>query len=138
MAGNKKILVVDDDASIVGSVCQYLAREGFDVAGESDSMVALRELESPDYGILITDVLMPGLDGLELLKAAKQKNPFLQVILITAHVRMSYLVEGFAAGANNCFFKPFASLAPLAQEAESCLRKIDRIHEVLAQQARMG
>jgi DNA-binding response OmpR family regulator len=138
MTANKKILVVDDDPSVVGSVCQYLAREGFDVAGESDSQVALRELESLDYGILITDILMPGLDGLELLKAAKQKNPFLQVILITAHVRMSYLLEGFAAGANNCFFKPFTSMAPVAQEAEACLRKIDRIHEVLALQAGMG
>jgi DNA-binding NtrC family response regulator len=138
MGGNKKILVVDDDTSVVESLCQYLAREGFDVEGESDSVAALRELESSEYGILITDILMPELDGIELLRAAKQKNPFLQVILITAHVRLSYLLEGFAAGATNCFFKPFTSMAPVAQEAESCLRKIDRIHEVLVQRAKMG
>jgi DNA-binding NtrC family response regulator len=133
----KQILVVDDDASMLDSVCRYLRREGLSVRGLNDPLAALQELDSPDYGVLITDILMPGMDGVGLLRAAKKKNPFLQVILMTGQVRMNYLLEGFAAGASNCFFKPFDSMTPLAQEVRGCLAKIERIREVLVQRSNL-
>jgi len=135
--GNKKILVVDDDASIVDSVCRYLNREGFASKGLSNPLAALQELEAGDYGVLVTDIVMPEMDGVALLRAAKHRNPFLQVILITGHVRMNYLLEGFAAGASNCFFKPFDSMEPLAEEVRGCVRKISRIREVLLQRSKL-
>jgi DNA-binding NtrC family response regulator len=134
---SKKVLVVDDDSGIVDSVCRYLTRQGFSAQGLNDPRAALAELDSPDYGVLITDILMPEMDGVGLLRAAKEKNPFLQVILMTGQVRMNYLLEGFAAGASNCFFKPFESLAPLAQEVAGCLAKIERIREVLLQRSNL-
>jgi DNA-binding NtrC family response regulator len=135
--GSKKILVVDDDASIVDSVCRFLNREGFSSKGMVSALGALQELDSGDYGVLITDILMPEMDGVGLLRAAKSRNPFLQVILMTGQVRMNYLLEGFAAGASNCFFKPFESLAALSQEVRSCLGKIERIREVLLQRSQL-
>ena len=132
-----KILVVDDDSSIVDSICRYLRREGLAAEGMSDPLNALQQLESGSYGVLITDILMPGMDGVGLLRAAKRKNPFLQVILITGQVRMNNLLEGFAAGASNCFFKPFESLTALTQEVRSCLAKIERIREVLEQRSQL-
>jgi DNA-binding NtrC family response regulator len=135
--GSKKILVVDDDASVVNSVCRYLTREGFVVKGLSNPAEALQELENVEYGVLITDIVMPEMDGVALLRAAKNRNPFLQVVLITGHVRINYLLEGFAAGASNCFFKPFDSLDPLTEEVRGCLRKIARIREVLLQRSRL-
>jgi DNA-binding NtrC family response regulator len=134
---SKKILVVDDDRSIVDSVCRHLTRDGFSATGLTDPRAALQELESRDYGVLITDILMPEMDGVGLLRAAKSRNPFLQVILMTGQVRMNYLLEGFAAGASNCFFKPFESLTPLSQEVRSCLAKIERIRDVLLQRSQL-
>jgi DNA-binding NtrC family response regulator len=137
LQGSKKILVVDDDANIVDSICRWLRREGLSAEGMSDPLNALQQLESSSYGVLVTDILMPGMDGVGLLRAAKRKNPFLQVILITGQVRLNYLLEGFAAGASNCFFKPFESLAPLTQEVRGCLAKIERIHDVLQQRSQL-
>jgi DNA-binding NtrC family response regulator len=134
---SKKILVVDDEPSMVDSICRYLKREGLVAQGLSDPLAALQELESPDFGVLVTDILMPGMDGVGLLRAAKKKNPFLQVILMTGQVRMNYLLEGFAAGATNCFFKPFESMTPLAQEVRGCLAKIDRIRDILLQRSNL-
>jgi two-component system, sensor histidine kinase and response regulator len=134
---SKKILVVDDDPGIADSVCRYLRREGLAASGLTDPLVALQELEQADYGVLVTDILMPGMDGVGLLRAAKKRNPFLQVILMTGQVRMSYLLEGFAAGASNCFFKPFESLTPLTDEVRSCLAKIERIREVLLHRSQL-
>jgi two-component system, sensor histidine kinase and response regulator len=134
---SKKILVVDDDPGMADSVCRYLNREGLQASSMSDPLGALQELESSDYGVLVTDILMPGMDGVGLLRAAKKVNPFLQVILMTGQVRMSYLLEGFAAGASNCFFKPFESMTPLTDEVRGCLAKIERIREVLLHRSQL-
>ncbi len=133
----KKILVVDDDPGIVQSVVRYLNREGFPTAGLTSPVEALHALETHPYAVLIADIVMPEMDGVGLLRAAKRLNPFLQGILITGHVRMSYLLEGFAAGASNCFFKPLDSLEPLTQEVRACLGKLARIREVLLQRSKL-
>jgi DNA-binding NtrC family response regulator len=133
----KKILVVDDDAGMAESICRHLKREGLLATSLTDPCQALRELDSSDYGVLVADIVMPDMDGVGLLRAAKKVNPFLQVILITGQVRMSYLLEGFAAGAANCFFKPFESLTALTDEVRGCLAKLERIREVLVQRSQL-
>ena len=137
LEASKKILVVDDDPNMLSSVVRYLVREGFVVEGFNSPLQALQALDSPDFGVMITDILMPEMDGVGLLREAKKKNPFLQVILMTGQVRMNYLLEGFRAGASNCFFKPFESLSALADEVRGCLAKIARIREVLVQRSRL-
>jgi DNA-binding NtrC family response regulator len=132
-----RVLVVDDDPGTVESITRYLNREGFKVKGLSSPLAALEELETEHYGVLITDIVMPEMDGVGLAREAKERNPFLQIILITGHVRMNYVLEGFAAGASNCFFKPLDSLEPLRDEVRGCLRKIALIREVLLRRSRL-
>lgn len=75
-----KILVVDDIAELRGILCQHLAAAGHDVAEAGDASLALVELNRDRFDLVITDILMPGADGFELINAMRRSHPGLPVI----------------------------------------------------------
>jgi len=102
-----RIALLDDEARLVEILAMVLRREGYDVLGFTDPLAALAALESRDFDLLVTDLKMPGVDGLEVLRRARKSSPELPVILITAHATVPTAVAALREGAFDYVQKPF-------------------------------
>jgi len=103
-----RILVVDDEPQIRQLLARALKREGYRVTTFSDGREALVELERESADILITDLRMPAISGLDLIQAAKDLRPDLGSILITAFASTETAVQALRYGADDYLTKPFA------------------------------
>lgn len=101
------ILLVEDDRSLRRVLEFKLQKHGYSVTAVGDAQAALRELEAGEYALLLSDIRMPGMDGLELLERARSLRPDLKVILITAHATVSQAVSAVKLGAFDYLTKPF-------------------------------
>jgi DNA-binding NtrC family response regulator len=101
-----RILVVDDDASIRETFQQHLGEAGFDVKSSASAEEALGVLGSFEPSLVITDLRLPGMDGLELLARIKTSTDDVEVVLITAHEDMKSAVAAMKAGAYDYLVKP--------------------------------
>jgi DNA-binding NtrC family response regulator len=102
-----KILVVDDEKTIRESVSLVLNDEGHETSLAASGKEALDLLSSEDYDILITDLKMPGMDGMELVKRTFDLCPQTSVIIITAHASVESAIEALRMGAFDYILKPF-------------------------------
>jgi two-component system NtrC family response regulator len=102
-----KILVVDDDASLRRILEYNLAEEGYAVATAGSGEEALGLLEKARFDLVVTDIKMPGMDGMDLLRRVKESSPGTQVIVITAFGTIEMAVEAMKAGAFEYVTKPF-------------------------------
>ena len=102
------ILIVDDEASIVQSMKGLLADEGFDVLTASNGYEALQMIDNESPDLILLDIWMPGIDGLETLKEIKTSNPFIQVIIITGHGNVETAVKATKLGAFDLIEKPIS------------------------------
>jgi two-component system response regulator HydG len=100
------ILVVDDDRANLESVEKIFAREGYRVSSAVDGPQALALLRKEPVHIMLTDLMMPGMNGVELLKAAKAVAPEVEVILMTAYGTVETAVEAMKEGAYDFVTKP--------------------------------
>ena len=106
MEESSSVLVVDDDAMVVKSIGQWLALTGFTPTLATSAAEALACLAADDIDIVLTDVRMPGQDGLSLLKAVRQLRPATPVIMLTGHGDVPMAVEALKAGAFDFLTKP--------------------------------
>jgi DNA-binding NtrC family response regulator len=102
-----RILVVDDEEIARRNLSHVLEREGYEVDCAQDGAAALALLAESEYRLVLTDLRMPGIDGLELLRQIKQRWPDTEVVMITAHANASSAVEAMTAGAFYYVEKPF-------------------------------
>jgi two-component system response regulator PilR (NtrC family) len=102
-----KILVVDDELSMREFLSILLEREGYSVIQAEHAEAALRQLDSDDFELVISDVNMPGLDGIRLLERIKNHSPDTAVLLITAFSTAEQAVEAMKLGAYDYIAKPF-------------------------------
>lgn len=103
------VMIVDDDPSMVVLLRTYLAQQLGCTASlhvSTDAAAALDHLEFHGCDLLITDIEMPGLNGLTLLRAAKARNAWTQVVFITGHTSVDRLVEAIELGASDYLLKP--------------------------------
>jgi two-component system C4-dicarboxylate transport response regulator DctD len=107
MADKTTILFVDDEAPMRESVKQWLELSGFDVIAEARASAVLPYLHANFAGILITDLRMPDIDGLALLKQSQAIDPDLPVVMITGHGDIETAVESIRLGAYDFIEKPF-------------------------------
>ncbi|HVD40654.1 MAG TPA: response regulator transcription factor [Solirubrobacterales bacterium] len=122
--GNGSVLVVDDEPTIVEVVGSYLERAGFGVERAMDGPEALRlaELHRPD--LVVLDVMLPGLDGIEVLRRLHERpGKRVAVILLTARGEESDRLVGLRHGADDYVVKPF-SPAELVARVEAVLRRV--------------
>lgn len=102
-----RVILVDDEQSVRDSARQWLELSDFDVTDYADARVALKEI-SPDYsGIVLTDVKMPGMDGLAFQKHIQDIDPHIPVVLFTGHGDIAMAVEAIQGGAYDFVEKPF-------------------------------
>ena len=100
------ILVVDDEPSIVQSLSGLLNDEGFEVTSAGNGYEALQQIESNVPDLVLLDIWMPGIDGLETLKEIKKSNPNVHVIMITGHGNIETAVQATKLGAYDFIEKP--------------------------------
>ena len=102
-----RILVVDDEEIARRNLSHVLEREGYRVDCAADGAAALALLAEGEYQLVLTDLRMPGIDGLELLRQTRQRWPDTEVVMITAHANASSAVEAMTSGAFYYVEKPF-------------------------------
>jgi two-component system response regulator HydG len=93
------VLVVDDEPANVSSLEKIFEREAMRVLTASNARTALEQLRSHHVDVVLTDLMMPGVSGLELLRAAKEVCPDTQVVLVTAHSTVETAVQAMREGA---------------------------------------
>ena len=102
------ILIVDDEPSIVKSLVGILSDEGFDVSTATNGYEALKIIDAESPDLVLLDIWMPGIDGIETLKEIKKDNPFIQVIIITGHGTIETAVQATKIGAFDLIEKPLS------------------------------
>jgi two-component system response regulator HydG len=108
------ILVVDDESAILISLGILFKNEGFEVATAQGGKAGLAALEQRPPDVLLTDIRMPGLTGMELLAAARQQSPEMPVILMTAQAELRTAIDAVNQGAFQYIQKPFETAALVA------------------------
>lgn len=103
---NLKILLVDDEEEFVTTLAERLELRGFRAQAVTDGEGALHIIESDPPQVIILDVMMPGLGGLEVLKQIKTQHPQIHVILLTGHGSTKEGIEGMQLGAFDYLMKP--------------------------------
>lgn len=101
MESQPTILIVDDEPLQRGSLSLMLQQEGYLVTAVEDGLAALAQLEEKEFDIVLTDIRMPRMTGMELLKEIKRSNIESEVILITAYGEIYHAVEAMKVGAYN-------------------------------------
>lgn len=117
----QRVLVVDDEAKIRGIVRRYLEVEGFTVAEAADGRSALRAAKELHPDLVILDVMMPGLDGIEVLRSLRTESD-VYVILLTARAEEVDKLIGLSVGADDYITKPF-SPRELVARVKTVLRR---------------
>jgi two-component system response regulator AtoC len=118
-----RILVADDEPGLRGYVAEALAGDGHTVAQAADGVEATQALAREGFDLLITDLTMPRLDGMALLRHARSEQPDLEVIVLTAHGSVESAVEAMKLGAFDYLEKPISSPGALRLQAARALER---------------
>src|SRR5437870_12964444 len=100
------ILVADDEPGVRESLAEVLRDAGYTVQAAADGTAALTALEERDFAVVITDLRMPGADGLTVLRRAREISPQTLGLVMTAHGSVETAVEALRAGASDYILKP--------------------------------
>ncbi len=117
----KRVLLLEDDTNLSETIKEYLEDEGYEVDAVYDSQEALDRIYEKSYDILLFDVMVPGMDGFELLKKVRKKSDA-PAIFITSLNSVENLEKGYESGCDDYIRKPFA-LKELLIRMESLLKK---------------
>lgn len=127
-----KILIVDDDHAVQATIRLLLERAGYSVVVASDGRKGLAIFETGDFDLLLLDVFMPGMDGLETMRRARQQRPLIPIIMISGNPVTAefgsgpgFLTKATRLGAVRSLQKPFKPAALLAAVAD-CLEAAKR------------
>jgi DNA-binding NtrC family response regulator len=125
--GRLRVLVVDDHASAREAVAEVLRQAQYDVCACASAMEALGKLAGEKIDVVVTDLQMPGMDGLEFIREIERRRLDVQVLMITAHGSVATAVEAMRLGAFDYIEKPFNAVALEQSVSRACDRC--RLHE---------
>ncbi len=128
---NKTVLLVDDELSILRSYARDLQEENYTVATASDGEQAIQALRAGSYNIVITDLVMPGTGGMQVLREAKDRYSEICVVVLTGYADISSAVEALRLGADDYLIKPLDTDELLIRLAQ-LLRKQERRQQLKA------
>lgn len=127
-----RVLIVDDEQGVRGVLTEMLKAGGYPAESVSEGREALRALRTTPFDVMITDVRLPDISGLELLAVVRDKYPWLPVIVITGYATIDSTIKAMRLGAVDYIPKPFtrdsvmASLEQALQSGLAAVRKTDR------------
>jgi signal transduction histidine kinase len=102
-----RLLIVDDEENLRTSLCQAFRMEGYEVTGAADAQEALALIQGANFDVLLSDLMMPGIDGLALLEKARVLMPEAVIILMTGQATVESAIRALKGGAYDYILKPF-------------------------------
>ncbi len=123
-----KMMLVDDEERFLSTTQKLLSKKGYDVLTASSGAEALEKLRLHNIHVVVLDVKMPGMDGIETLKAIKKTFPLVEVIMLTGHATVESAVDGLKSGATDYLMKP-TDAKDLIQKAEEAFGKRQVLEE---------
>jgi len=132
-----RVLVVDDDAALVAMLEEELSEEGYQVEGETDANQAVTRILDGDYDLVVTDIEMPVMRGVELMQRVHERRPNQLILLMTAFGTIESAVDAVRRGACDFVTKPF-SLDVLVLAIERALRERQMRREIVKLRSALG
>lgn len=132
MNSAKRVLIVEDDAHIADLLRMHLRDEGYEVTHAATGDEGLRLVEQQPWSALVLDLMLPGVDGLEICKRARAMARYTPIIITSARASEVHRILGLELGADDYLAKPF-SMLELVARVKALLRRV----EALAQNARL-
>lgn len=131
------ILLVDDEQPFVETMTKRLKKRGLDILSARDGQAALEQLSrNSGIEVVILDVKMPGMDGIQVLEQIKRRFPITEVIMLTGHATVESAIEGMKLGAFDYLMKP-CDMEQLVSKVEAAAQR-RRAHEEKIIRARMS
>ncbi len=121
-----RILIVDDEEKFVDYLSKRLVNRNYDVTTSLSGEDAVEKIRHYNFDVVILDVLMPGIDGIETLRQIKKMKPLIEVIMLTGHASVESGIEGMKLGAYDYLMKPC--------ETDELVSKINKAYERKAEQ----
>ncbi|MCK6554886.1 response regulator transcription factor [Candidatus Binatia bacterium] len=126
MEGKLPILVVEDEPAIRAGLCDVLAYHGYSPLGVESGEEGLRGAAADDYALVILDIMLPGMSGLDVCRELRNRNPEQAILVLTARGSEEDVLEGFRCGADDYVTKPF-SVSELVARVGALLRRSGRL-----------
>lgn len=120
MEAKKKLLIVDDEKEVCSSLSEYLTRRNFDVAVATSGKEAISAISAAFFPVIILDIKMPDMDGMEILKETVKKHPNSKVIMLTGFDEENQKERCLALGAHDYIAKPI--------RISEILKKIEKLY----------
>lgn len=121
---NFKVMVVDDELDFLETIIKRLKARKIEVTGAESGQKALELLGSQEIDVMILDVKMPGMDGIETLREVKKRKPLTEVIMLTGHASVESGIQGMQLGAFDYVMKPVALDELLEKMRQAYERKL--------------
>jgi len=122
-----KVLFVDDEIDFLETLLKRMKKRGVDVTGVGSGEQALSFLDTNQVDVVVLDVRMPGMDGIETLREIKKRHPLVEVIMLTGHANLEVAIEGMELGAFDYLMKPM-DIDELLYKVEDAYKK-KSLHE---------
>jgi DNA-binding NtrC family response regulator len=103
-----KVLFVDDERDFLETLMKRMKKRGVDASGVNSGEEALAWLDESPPDVVVLDVKMPGMDGIEIWREIKKRRPLIEVIMLTGHANVEVAIEGMELGAFDYLMKPMA------------------------------
>jgi len=132
-----RIMIAEDEEIMRITVADHLRSEGWQVDEVSGGNEALALLQKQSYDIIVSDIRMPGMDGIETLKKIKAAYPLVEVILLTGHGSTETAVDGMKSGAFDYLMKPADFDDITAKITGACQRKTEQEERIRKAEARL-
>jgi two-component system response regulator HydG len=121
--GNIRILIVDDEEITLRNLVHVMEKEGYEVVGALNGTNALQILEEEEFDVVLTDLKMKKVDGIQILKRCKELYPDTEIIMITGYATVETVVDTMKQGAFNYIAKPF-KLKEIRKVTEEAIAKV--------------
>jgi CheY-like chemotaxis protein len=131
MSVKRQILHIDDDPEFTQLAAEYLQDLGYETKSINDPSIFISQVPVIQERVVLLDVDMPGINGLDILKKLKANDGGIQVIMLTGIVSQTTILRSMSRGAEALFFKPLVEIKPVADALAICFQKIDRWRRTL-------
>lgn len=125
-----RVLIVDDEEEILFALSTHLQLQGYQVDTSADPVEALKRISFEKFEMVISDINMPKMTGIELLRSIKVHDNTIQVIIITAYSTLDKAIDCWETGASDYILKPFADLDEIATIVRLTSERIRRWEDV--------
>src|SRR5471030_2589404 len=133
MKNKYKILIVYNEEDVLCTLKKHLEQEGYIVETTQSAANAFEKVKSDKYHIVLINVEMPEMDGLELLREIKKYDPMTQIIMMTEFSTMDKILSSLEYGANDYIYKPLKNAEYVVSVIDHSVQKLERWREAIVQ-----